>query len=57
MTGGTVLPFIRPMVMWFIGKLGSVPDRDDPDGLALGAIEEAIRWNDDLSKRKIGEFG
>ncbi len=33
-----------------------MPHPDDPNGLALDAIEEAVPRNDDLSVGEIGEF-
>ena len=34
-----------------------MPYRDDPDCLALDAIEQAVRGNDDFSIGKLGKFG
>ena len=40
-----------------IGKLGGMPDRDNPHGPALDTVEKAVRRYDDLSIRKVGKLG
>ncbi len=40
-----------------IGDLGTVPDCDDPHSLALDAVEEAIRGDDNFPIGEIGKIG
>ena len=42
---------------WRSGKLSRMPDRHDPDGLALDAVEEAMGWHDDFAVGQQRELG